>query len=391
MVDRGESVGPGGGVRTEMWRKEAQGSNMHPDSTPEWTDPYFISRWGAETPEGIRDFGVRTLQDPYAPERRERDWDAMAKADDRIFAKQGKALWKREGRREQRDRIDKARSEFGKSALGGMYDPYLRTRKSISDFELRNLNPADRANLYRLAGRGFDVGRAGTKMGLRGAAAGARLGARGAAAGAKLGYRGAAAGAKYGVVDPLKRAGGMISAGDAKILYAAKKLRSEGQRLGTATRGSKYLGLQAGAIRHTLPASTGSLNGVMRGLAGLFILFIFISVFYMVFGPVYDVLITNFLSIAGADGSTMLGGKDIAVLYANTANAILIWVPLIVIGGTLYLLISMVFERESKGMAGANIMTEWDVFGGMDDDTDINLDIALDGGMDDSVGFYGPS
>ena len=183
----------------------------------------------------------------------------------------------------------------------------------------------------------------------------------------------------------------LLSEADKIALQAATKLRSEGQRLGTATRGGRYLGIPKGGIRHTLPQSTGSLNGVMRGLAGLFILFIFISVFYMVFGPLYDVLITNFLLIAGADGSTMLGGKDIATLYANTANAILIWVPLTVIGGTLYLLISMVFERESKGLAGANIMTEWDVFGGMGEDEDLNLDIALDGGMDDPMGFYGPS
>ena len=390
--DPGESIGPGGGVRTEMWRKEAQGSNMHPDSTPEWTDAGFISHWGAETGEGIRDFGVGTLQDPDAPKRRERDWDAMQKADRKVLRKRGR-----------RDSRDDARSGFGRSVLGDLYDPYRDTRTSISDFDLgqtvRDFNPDARAGLYRLAGKGFDVGRAGlyggTKMGLKGAQRGAELGWRGTKAGARLGYRGVATGAKYGVIDPLKRAGGLarsgISATDAKILYAAKQLRSEGQRLGTATRGSKYLGLQKGAIAHTLPQSTGSLNGVMRGLAGLFILFIFISVFYMVFGSVYDVLITNFLSIAGADGSTMLGGKDIAVLYANTANAILIWVPLIVIGGTLYLLISMVFERESKGLEGANIMTEWDVFGGMDDDTDINLDIALDGGMDDPMGFYGPS
>ena len=237
--------------------------------------------------------------------------------------------------------------------------------------------------------RGAELGWRGTKAGARLGAQGARLGAQGAIAGAQLGYQGVATGAKYGVVDPLRRAGGMISAADAIALQGISNVRRSGQRLGTAERGSQYLGLQKGAIRHTLPQSTGALNGVMRGLAGLFILFIFISVFYMVFGPLYDVLITNFLLIAGADGSTMLGGKDIATLYANTANAILIWVPLIVIGGTLYLLISMVFERESKGLAGSNIMTEWDVFGGMEDDS--NLDIALDGGIDEPMGLYGPS
>jgi len=149
------------------------------------------------------------------------------------------------------------------------------------------------------------------------------------------------------------------------------------------------LGLDKGAFHGTLPQSTGALNGVMRGLAGLFILFVFISVFYMVFGPLYSVLTTNFLSIIAADGSTMLGGKDVTTLYANTANSILLWVPLLVIGGTLYLLISMVFERESKGLARTNEMLAWDALAGSDED--VNLDIALEGGFDPMGDFYGPS
>jgi hypothetical protein len=171
--------------------------------------------------------------------------------------------------------------------------------------------------------------------------------------------------------------------------YGVAQVRKSGAELGQATRGSKYLGMQAGALHGTLPQSTGALNGVMRGLAGLFILFVFISVFYMVFGPLYDVLITNFLSIIAADGSTMLGGKDVTVLYANTANAILLWVPILVIGGTLYLLISMVFERESKGMARTNEMLAWDALAGADED--MNLDMALEGGFDPMGDFYGPS
>ena len=168
-----------------------------------------------------------------------------------------------------------------------------------------------------------------------------------------------------------------------------QRMRKEGRELGTATRGSQYMGLQKGALHGTLPQSTGALNGVMRGLAGLFILFVFISVFYMVFGPLYSVLTTNFLSIIAADGSTMLGGKDVTTLYANTANSILLWVPLLVIGGTLYLLISMVFERESKGLARTNEMLAWDALAGSDED--VNLDIALEGGFDPMGDFYGPS
>tara|TARA_R110000824_G_scaffold369399_3_gene558878 strand:+ start:495 stop:1793 length:1299 start_codon:yes stop_codon:yes gene_type:complete len=181
----------------------------------------------------------------------------------------------------------------------------------------------------------------------------------------------------------------LVSGADKIATYGVKQLRESGAELGMATRGSQYMGLQKGALHGTLPQSTGALNGVMRGLAGLFVLFVFISVFYMVFGPVYDVLITNFLLIAGADGSTMLGGKDIAVLYANTANSILLWVPLLVIGGTLYLLISMVFERESKGLARTNEMLAWDALATSDDN--VNLDMALEGGFEPMGDFYGPS
>jgi hypothetical protein len=368
------------------------------DSTPDNMDQAgFFSRWGGMTAEGIPDFGQGTLADPMAPERRRREWQALKYGDDLVYGKRAKAFQKSLSARDKRDRIDAARSGFAKSALGDWYDPYRTARKSISDFELReaarNLNPADRANLYRLAGRGFVVGRAGAKSVYqqalemeqaleRGAAAGARLGIRGAKAGAK-------AGAKYGVIDPTRRAAGMVSAADKIAGQGVSNVLRSGQRLGMATRGGQYLGVQKGALRGTMPQSTGALNGVMRGLAGLFVLFIFISVFYMVFGPLYDVLITNFLSIVGADGSTMLGGKDIATLYANTANSILIWIPLLVIGGTLYLLISMVFERESKGMARTNEMLQWDALTGMDED--VNLDIAFDGGMDDTMGLYGPS
>jgi hypothetical protein len=440
----GGSVGPGGATQVNIpskktwkqegwihnpgdtvWKEGADPSMGMPQFPPEQEpDPFFtellgppqqqdpdnmdqagfFSRWGGMTADGIPDFGRGTLAEPMAPERRRREWEAMKYEDDLVYGKRAKKFQKSLSARDKRDRIDDARSQFGKSVLGDWYDPYKTARKSISDFELReaarNLNPADRANLYRLAGRGFVVGRAGAKSVYqqalemeqaleRGAAAGARLGIKGAKAGAKAGVRGAKAGAKYGVIDPTRRAAGMVSAADAIALQGAQTLRKSGQALGTATRGSGYLGLQQSGFHGTLPQSTGALNGVMRGLAGLFILFVFISVFYMVFGPVYDVLITNFLSIAGADGSTMLGGKDIATLYANTANSILIWVPLITIGGTLYLLISMVFERESKGMARTNEMLQWDALSGMDED--MNLDIALDGGMDDAMGLYGPS
>tara|TARA_R110002012_G_scaffold11914_1_gene53330 strand:- start:377 stop:1876 length:1500 start_codon:yes stop_codon:yes gene_type:complete len=363
-------------------------------------DPEFMSRWGTvDERTGLQDFGQGTLKDPLAPERRRAYWEGAMLLRDRDVRKSAR-------RRGRRDARDEARTAFGRSVLGDLYDPIQDTRRSISKFpsktkqRISDFNPDARAGIYRLAGAGFDVGRAGLY-------GGARLGAkeakalyqqalemeqaleRGAVAGAKLGVRGAKAGAKYGVIDPTRRAAGMVSAADAIALQGAQTLRKSGQALGTATRGSGYLGLQQSGFHGTLPQSTGALNGVMRGLAGLFILFVFISVFYMVFGPVYDVLITNFLSIAGADGSTMLGGKDIATLYANTANSILIWVPLITIGGTLYLLISMVFERESKGMARTNEMLQWDALSGMDED--MNLDIALDGGMDDAMGLYGPS
>ena len=368
-------------------------------------DADFMGRWGTKHPlTGIQDFGQGTAEDPMAPERRRGYWErAMGQRR------------KEDRRRERGDTRDEARTAFGRSVLGDLYDPIQDTRRSISDFDLKqtvsDFNPDARAGLYRLAGAGFDAGRAGlyggaelgwrgtkagarlgargARLGARGAIGGARLGARGAVAGARLGYRGAATGAKYGVIDPTRRAAGMVSAADAIALQGAQTLRKSGQALGTATRGSGYLGLQQSGFHGTLPQSTGALNGVMRGLAGLFILFVFISVFYMVFGPIYDVLITNFLAIIAADGSTMLGGKDVTTLYANTANSILIWVPLITIGGTLYLLISMVFERESKGMARTNEMLQWDALSGMDED--MNLDIALDGGMDDAMGLYGPS
>ncbi len=390
---------PEWGTTTTTQRPGYASSQVQQDL--DW-DPEFMSRWGTVDPAtGVQDFGQGTLQDPMAPERRRAYWEGATLLRDRDVRKSAR-------RRERGDARDEARTAFGRSVLGDFYDPIKETRRSISEFDLKqtvsDFNPDARAGLYRLAGAGFDAGRAGlyggaelgwrgtkagAQLGYRGAKAGAQLGYRGAKAGAQLGARGVATGAKYGVIDPTRRAAGMVSAADKIAGQGVSNVLRSGQRLGMATRGGQYLGVQKGALRGTMPQSTGALNGVMRGLAGLFVLFIFISVFYMVFGPLYDVLITNFLSIVGADGSTMLGGKDIATLYANTANSILIWIPLLVIGGTLYLLISMVFERESKGMARTNEMLQWDALTGMDED--VNLDIAFDGGMDDTMGLYGPS
>jgi hypothetical protein len=238
----------------------------------------------------------------------------------------------RTGRRSARDAYDKGRTEFKKEARSA-YEAEVKKRKAIATGDVKYLK-----SLYKPEG------------------------------------------------EARKR---VVSGADKIATAGVQHLRKSGAELGMAQRGGKYLGLDKGAFHGTLPQSTGALNGVMRGLAGLFILFVFISVFYMVFGPLYSVLTTNFLSIIAADGSTMLGGKDVTTLYANTANSILLWVPLLVIGGTLYLLISMVFERESKGLARTNEMLAWDALAGSDED--VNLDIALEGGFDPMGDFYGPS
>jgi hypothetical protein len=144
------------------------------------------------------------------------------------------------------------------------------------------------------------------------------------------------------------------------------------QRLG------KGAGYDRGDLfRGTSYQSTGAINGVMRALAGIFILFVFIGVFYMVFGPIYDSLIFNFTNIVSADGDATLGGKSIPTLFDNTARVILVWVPLIVVAGALYKLTALVFEREVGTRTTEE--TEWDMLGAIEDSTD------LDAGSDPSV------
>ena len=135
-------------------------------------------------------------------------------------------------------------------------------------------------------------------------------------------------------------------------------------------------------FRGTSYASTGAINGVMKALADIFILFVFIGVFYMVFGPIYDSLIFNFTNIVSADGDPTLGGKSIPVLFDNVARVILVWVPLIVFTGALYKLTALVFEREVGTRTTEE--TEWDMLGAIEDSTD--LDMGSDPGVFEAYG-----
>ena len=148
-------------------------------------------------------------------------------------------------------------------------------------------------------------------------------------------------------------------------------------------KGMGALGLKRGELfKGTGYATTGAINGVMRALAGIFILFVFIGVFYMVFGPIYDSLIFNFTNIVSADGDPTLGGKDIPTLFDNVAKVILVWVPLIVFAGALYKLTALVFERE--GGSRSTEETEWDMLGSIEDSTD--LDAGSDPGVFEAYG-----
>jgi hypothetical protein len=151
----------------------------------------------------------------------------------------------------------------------------------------------------------------------------------------------------------------------------------------TMGKGMGALGLKRGQVfRGTSYASTGAINGVMKALAGIFILFVFIGVFYMVFGPIYDSLIFNFTNIVSADGDPTLGGKDIPTLFDNIAKVILIWVPLLVFAGALYKLTALVFEREVGTRTTEE--TEWDMLGAIEDSTD--LDAGSDPGVFEAYG-----
>jgi hypothetical protein len=148
-------------------------------------------------------------------------------------------------------------------------------------------------------------------------------------------------------------------------------------------KGMGAVGLKRGELfRGTGYATTGAINGVMRALAGIFILFVFIGVFYMVFGPIYDSLIFNFTNIVSADGDPTLGGKDIPTLFDNVAKVILVWVPLIVFAGALYKLTALVFERE--GGSRSTEETEWDMLGSIEDSSD--LDMGSDPGVFEAYG-----
>jgi hypothetical protein len=124
-------------------------------------------------------------------------------------------------------------------------------------------------------------------------------------------------------------------------------------------------------FRGTSYASTGAINGVMRALAGIFILFVFIGVFYMVFGPIYDSLIFNFTNIVSADGDPTLGGKNIPAIFDNVAKVVLVWVPLLVFAGALYKLTALVFEREVGTRTTEE--TEWDSLLSGEDSMDLDM------------------
>ena len=148
-------------------------------------------------------------------------------------------------------------------------------------------------------------------------------------------------------------------------------------------KGMGAIGLKRGELfKGTGYATTGAINGVMRALAGIFILFVFIGVFYMVFGPIYDSLIYNFTLIVSADGDPTLGGKDIPTLFDNVAKVILVWVPLIVFAGAIYKLTALVFEREGGNRSTEE--TEWDMLGSIEDSTD--LDMGSDPGVFEAYG-----
>ena len=137
-------------------------------------------------------------------------------------------------------------------------------------------------------------------------------------------------------------------------------------------------------FRGTSYASTGAINGVMRALAGIFILFVFIGVFYMVFGPIYDSLIFNFINIVSADGDPTLGGKDIPTLFDNVAKVVLVWVPLIVFAGALYKLTALVFEREVGTRTTEE--TEWDALLSGEDSMDLDMGSGPEPGVFDAYG-----
>jgi len=157
------------------------------------------------------------------------------------------------------------------------------------------------------------------------------------------------------------------------------KAVSEQQQKGLEKGLAKSMGAGMGAVglkrgelfKGTGYATTGAINGVMKALAGIFILFVFIGVFYMVFGPIYDTLIFNFTNIVSADGDPTLGGKDIPTLFDNVAKVILVWVPLIVFAGALYKLTALVFERE--GGTRSTEETEWDMLASIEGSTDLDM------------------
>ena len=151
---------------------------------------------------------------------------------------------------------------------------------------------------------------------------------------------------------------------------------------GQAGQGSFYKRGQL--FRGTSYASTGAINGVMRALAGIFILFVFIGVFYMVFGPIYDSLIFNFINIVSADGDPTLGGKDIPTLFDNVAKVVLVWVPLIVFAGALYKLTALVFEREVGTRTTEE--TEWDALLSGEDSMDLDMGSGPEPGVFDAYG-----
>tara|TARA_R110002110_G_scaffold96600_3_gene248666 strand:+ start:877 stop:2643 length:1767 start_codon:yes stop_codon:yes gene_type:complete len=170
---------------------------------------------------------------------------------------------------------------------------------------------------------------------------------------------------KFPYVEPVKT-GDIVKEGAKSATEDLDALQS------TMGKGMGALGLKRGDVfRGTSYQSTGAINGVMKALAGIFILFIFIGVFYMVFGPIYDSLIFNFTNIVSADGDPTLGGKDIPTLFDNVAKVILVWVPLLVFAGALYKLTALVFEREVGTRTTEE--TEWDMLGALEDSTDLDM------------------
>tara|TARA_R110000824_G_scaffold175608_2_gene354238 strand:- start:6890 stop:7162 length:273 start_codon:yes stop_codon:yes gene_type:complete len=83
--------------------------------------------------------------------------------------------------------------------------------------------------------------------------------------------------------------------------------------------------------------------GLFAGIRGLVYITLFIGIFFIVFGEAIPLIGTTVNNTAGA-GATV-GGKSISDLVNNVFN-LLIWIPIVALGGALYLAISELLDRE---------------------------------------------